>query len=140
VLRRVIAKRDDRYRTCVPLIDLRLAAGRFSEDQEPEFDSWVQIKASRPLQRGMFVAQVAGRSMEPLIPDRAFCLFQRKAPIVRDGMIGDVQLHGFEDPEHGGRHTVKKLAVTTERDPSTGEIRRRTTLVPLNPDFTPMQV
>ncbi|HXH24979.1 MAG TPA: S24 family peptidase, partial [Vicinamibacterales bacterium] len=140
VLRRVIAKRDDRYRTCVPLIDLRIAAGYFGEDQEPEFDSWVQIKASRPLQRGMFVAQVAGRSMQPLIPDGSFCLFHRKVPGVRNGMIAVVQLHGLEDPEHGGRYTVKKLAVTTERDLSTGEMRRRTTLLPLNPEFTPMHV
>ncbi|HXH23608.1 MAG TPA: S24 family peptidase, partial [Vicinamibacterales bacterium] len=140
VLRRVIAKRADRYRTCVPLIDLKIAAGSFGDDQEPEFDSWVEIKASRPLQRGMFVAQVTGRSMEPLIPDGAFCLFQRKAPALRDGMIAAVQLHGLEDPEHGGRYTVKKLAVTTERDPATGEMRRRTVLEPLNPECRPIEV
>jgi len=140
VLRRVIAKRADRYRTCVPLIDLKIAAGSFGDDQEPEFDSWVEIKASGPLQRGMFVAQVTGRSMEPLIPDGAFCLFQRKAPALRDGMIAAVQLHGLEDPEHGGRYTVKKLAVTTERDPATGEMRRRTILEPLNPECRPLVV
>jgi SOS-response transcriptional repressor LexA len=140
VLRRVIAKRADRYQTCVPLIDLKIAAGSFGDDQEPEFDSWVEINASRPLQRGMFVAQVTGRSMEPLIPDGAFCLFQRKAPALRDGMIAAVQLHGLEDPEHGGRYTVKKLAVTTERDPATGEMRRRTILEPLNPECRPIVV
>src|SRR5262249_40310157 len=68
---------EDRYVTCVPLVPLKAAAGAFSDPQHVEDDNWewVAIDSKRRLRPGMFVAQVVGKSMEPVIPDGSYCLF-----------------------------------------------------------------
>lgn len=139
VLRRVTPRHHERYTTCVPRLDLKVAAGDFSDDQRPEFEEWVELNASQTLRKGMFVARVIGRSMEPLIPDGAYCLFQFKAPQLRNDMVGLFQLHSAEDPECGGRFTVNRLRVSTRPDPETG-LARTAVLVPDNPAFAPISV
>ena len=139
VLRRVTPSRDQRYKTCVPRIDLEIAAGDFNDDQLPEFEEWVEVNASQALRKGMFVARVVGQSMEPLIPDGAYCLFRFKVPHLRSEMVGLFQRHSVTDPELGGRFTIKRLKVSTQLDPEEGR-RRVTTLVPENPAFEPIPV
>lgn len=139
VLRRVTPRHHERYTTCVPRLDLKVAAGDFSDDQRPEFEEWVEVNASQTLRKGMFVARVIGRSMEPLIPDGAYCLFQFKAPQLRNDIVGLFQLHRAEDPDSGGRFTVKRLRVSTRPKPETG-LARTAVLVPDNPAFAPISV
>ena len=139
VLRLANPNRNERYTNCVPRLDLKIAAGDFSDDQLPEFEEWVEINTSVPLRKGMFVSQVVGPSMEPLIPDGAYCLFQFKAPQLKNDMIGVFQLHGEEDPETGGSYAVKRLKLSTQRDPDKGA-RRISTLIPENPAFKPIPV
>ena len=63
----------DRYITCVPLVPLKAAAGGFCDPQHMEDDDfeWVAVSSRHPLRKGMFVAQVVGKSMEPAIRDGA---------------------------------------------------------------------
>lgn len=138
VYRRVTPQRNERYEKCVPLLDLKAAAGQFGEEQGPGFKDWVEINSSRSLVKGMFVAEVIGASMEPLIPDGAYCLFQRKQPRLRSDMAGLFQLHDATDAESGGRFTVKTLQLRS----TTGDdgYERSTLLVPENPEFSPIQV
>jgi hypothetical protein len=72
----------------------------------------------------MFVAQVVGHSMDPVIPNGAYCLFQFKAPQLKNDRIGLFQLHTVEDPENGGSFTVKRLKLSTTRDPAGGLLNR----------------
>jgi SOS-response transcriptional repressor LexA len=139
VFRRITPRRDERYTNCVPMLDLKIAAGAFGEDQLPEFQDWVKINTSLKLRKGMFVARVDGRSMEPLIPDGAYCLFQFKAPHLKSDMIGVFQLHGVDDPETGGSFTVKRLKLSTQNDPIDG-MQRVSVLLPENPAFDPIPV
>lgn len=131
-------RREDRYVNCVPSLDLEIAAGAFGDDQRPDFNEWVEINTARPLKKGMFVAKVTGRSMEPLIPDGAYCLFQFKAPQLRNDMVAVFQLHDSEDPESGGHYTVKRLKFS-RRNTADG-ITRIATLLPENPAFQPISV
>jgi hypothetical protein len=68
-----------RYATCLPLIPLQAAAGAFGDPQripeDLEWEQWVAVDLGRKLRRGMFVAQVVGKSMEPPIPDGSYCVF-----------------------------------------------------------------
>ena len=75
--RHVEPQREERYVTCVPLVPLKVAAGAFSDPQHvgDEDFAWTAIETGRRLRPGMFVAQVVGKSMEPAIPDGAYCLF-----------------------------------------------------------------
>ena len=130
---------EDRYVTCVPIIPLKAAAGGFSDPQHIEDDDfeWVAVSSGHPLRKGMFVAQVVGKSMEPAILDGAWCLFRAPVGGTRQGKIVLVQLRDAADPETGQRYTVKryKSEKTKEADSWRHE---KITLKPVNPDFEPI--
>ena len=136
-IRLVQPQPSERYVTCVPLVPLKVAAGAFSDPQhvdEKTFE-WVQIQTKRKLRRGMFVAQVAGESMEPLIPDGSYCLFSAPVTGTRQGKIILVQLRDEVDPETGERYTLKRYESrkTTDR----GSWRHgQIILKPINPAFS----
>lgn len=130
---------DERYVTCVPVIPLKAAAGAFSDPQHVEDDNWdwVAVETNRRLRPGMFVAQVVGKSMEPAIPDGAWCLFAAPVTGTRQGKTVLVQLRDATDPETGQRYTVKRYESEKSKE---GDTWRHTkiTLKPLNRDFAPI--
>jgi len=129
----------ERYVTCVPLVPLKAAAGAFSDPQHIDDDGfeWAAVETKRRLRPGMFVAQVVGKSMEPAIPDGAYCLFAAPVEGTRQGKTVLVQLRDVTDPESGERYTVKRYESEKAQD---GELWRheRITLKPINPDFKPI--
>ena len=139
-LRIVEPRPSERYRTCVPLVPLKAAAGAFGDPQRIDDDdsfAWVAIETTRALHRGMFVAQVVGKSMEPTIADGAYCLFAAPVGGSRQGKTVLVRMQDAADPESGERYTVKRYESEKEGD---GDSWRHTkiTLKPLNPDFEPI--
>ena len=141
-LRLVEPEPDDRYRTCVPFVPLRAAAGAFSETQvEDEYAEfpWVEVDTRHRLREGMFVARVVGKSMEPRIPDGACCLFRGPVGGTRQGMIVLAALRAHRDPETDERWTVKRYA-STKRSEGDSWRHDRITLSPLNPDFEPIEI
>ena len=140
-LRLVEPDSSERYTTCVPLVPLKAAAGAFSDPQQVVDDdfTWVNVETSRHLRRGMFVAQVVGKSMEPLIPDGTYCLFVSPVGGTRQGKTVLVQMRDGSDPESGERYTVKRY----ESEKTGGEDTWRHTkirLKPINPDFEPIEL
>jgi SOS-response transcriptional repressor LexA len=138
---RIVAQpaESDRYVTCVPLVPLKAAAGHFGDPQnvnEEELE-WVEINTKHRLRPGMFVAQVVGRSMEPQIPDGAWCLFASPVTGSRQGRTVLVQLRDATDPETGERYTVKRYESRKVEADGLWQ-HARITLKPLNPDFQPI--
>ena len=135
-LRIVEPRPEDRYVTCVPLVPLKAAAGAFGDPQHIEDDSfeWVTVESRHRLCRGMFVAQVVGESMKPVIPDGAYCLFAAPVEGPRQGKIVLVQLRDSADPETGQRYTVKRYR---SKKATKGDSWRHATITlrPENPDF-----
>jgi type I restriction enzyme R subunit len=130
-----------RYSTCVPMVPLKAAAGAFSDPQsvdESQFD-WIEVDSRRHLRKGMFVAQVVGRSMEPAIPDGSWCLFSAPVEGSRQGRTVLVQLRDDVDPESGERYTVKRYS---SEKAAAGESWRHTRIVlsPHNPEFRPIVI
>jgi hypothetical protein len=125
----------------VPLVPLKAAAGAFSDPQRVEDDGfeWVAVESGHRLRPGMFVAQVLGASMEPQIPDGAYCLFRAPVEGSRQGKIFLVQLRDAADPETGERYTVKRYESEKARD---GDAWRHTSisLKPVNPMFKPIEL
>jgi phage repressor protein C with HTH and peptisase S24 domain len=64
------------FRTHLPRYSLRAAAGRFLDNAEIEEEGWVETPEDLRLTPDMFIAQIAGQSMEPLIPDGSLCVFR----------------------------------------------------------------
>jgi SOS-response transcriptional repressor LexA len=132
---------EERYVTCVPLVPLKAAAGAFSDLQHIEDDNWewVAIDSKRRLRPGLFVAQVVGKSMQPTIPDGAYCLFRAPVSGTRQGKIVLVQLRDSIDPDSGERYTVKRYLSQKATD---GDSWRhvRITLKPINSDFQAIEI
>ncbi|RMH57993.1 MAG: HsdR family type I site-specific deoxyribonuclease [Candidatus Hydrogenedentota bacterium] len=127
----------DKYKTFVPVYNLKAAAGAFGDIQQVEPDGWVEIKTRRRLQPGMFVAQVVGKSMEPLIPDSSYCLFRSPVEGSRQGRVVLAQLLNDVDPECGERYTVKRYR--SEKRETEEEWRHtKVVLEPENSDFDPI--
>ena len=130
------------YVTCVPLVPLQAAAGAFGDPQSVPEESdreWVEVDSARPLRSGMFVAKVVGQSMEPRIPDGAYCLFASPVSGTRQGRTVLVQLRAAVDPESGQRFTVKRYRSEKTEDDS-GWRHVRILLEPANPDFTTIEL
>lgn len=131
---------EDRYVTCVPLVPLKAAAGGFSGQQlvgeDAEFE-WVEVRSRHRLRPGMFVAQVVGRSMEPMISDGSWCLFRGPVEGSRQGKNVLVQLRDATDPETGQHYTVKRYR--SEKKQGTEPWHHgRIALEPANPEFEPI--
>ena len=88
------------YETHLPKYSLRAAAGRFLENEEVIEEGWEEIPQSlrQTLYEDMFVAHIAGHSMEPKIPDGSLCVFRAGVMGSRTGRLvlaEDRSIHGF---------------------------------------------
>ncbi len=128
--RRLLLEEVKPFENCVPLYDLKAAAGRFSNEQQiiewlsghnemgiDEFD-WVELPDTFRYRKGLFVAQVIGESMNRRIPNGAWCLFKLKPEGTRQGKVVLAQHRDITDVDSGGQHyTVKVYNSTKEALP-----------------------
>jgi hypothetical protein len=126
------------FENCVPVLDLRVAAGRFSDTQFAgeaplEDQEWAALPAEFRPASGLFVAQVVGESMNRRIPNGAWCLFRRASPGTRNGRVVVAQHRDFADPDTGGQYTVK-LYESSKRETPDGSWRH--VAIVLRPDST----
>jgi phage repressor protein C with HTH and peptisase S24 domain len=75
------------FRTHLPRYSLQVAAGKFLENDEVTEQGWIEAPPDLRLAPGMFVAQIAGHSMEPLIPDGSLCVFRAGVTGSRAGRL-----------------------------------------------------
>lgn len=76
------------FRTHLPRYSLRAAAGRFLDNEEIVEEGWLEAPESLPhLYPDMFIAGIAGQSMEPIIPDGSLCVFRAGVTGSRTGRL-----------------------------------------------------
>ena len=110
-----------RYAEWLPVYDLQAAASEFGPSVAADCLGWVPTPAGLKADEGHFVAQVFGRSMEPLIPDGSYCVFRRDVVGSRGGKVLLVQHWAIADPETGGSYTVKEYRSLKVEDTDSGE-------------------
>jgi SOS-response transcriptional repressor LexA len=118
--------------THLPRFSLAVAAGKFLESPEVAAEGWEEAPAKLKLTRDMFVARIAGRSMEPKIPDGSLCVFRSGVAGSRQGRLVLVEQLG------GGandRYTVKRYHSEKAPAPDGAWSNERVRLEPLNPEF-----
>jgi SOS-response transcriptional repressor LexA len=118
--------------THLPRYSVAVAAGKFLENREVEAEGWEEAPPGLRLTPEMFVAQIAGRSMEPRIPDGSLCVFRANVTGSRQGRLVLVESQG------GGandRYTVKRYTSVKRQDPGGSWEHERIRLEPLNPEF-----
>lgn len=129
---------DSRVRefvTHLPFYGLRAAATKFGEDSEVSESEieWVRAPENLRLTRDLFVVQVVGRSMEPLIPDGSLAIFRKISPGSRRGKRLLIEELGATDKS--ARFTVKRYTSSKKEAADEAWEHARIRLEPLNPEF-----
>ncbi len=118
--------------THLPRYTLAAAAGKFLDNAEIEQADWEEAPPDLRLTEQMFVATIAGRSMEPKIPDGSSCVFRLGVTGSRDGRLVLVEALGRGAND---RYTVKRYRSEKARAEDGNWSHQRITLEPLNPEF-----
>ena len=95
------------YVNCVPLYDIKVAAGDFSELQNNAETEWIELPKSFKYSRDYFVCKITGESMNQIIPNNSWCLFRKDPGGSRDGKIVLVQHTNIQDSDFGSGFTIK---------------------------------
>jgi SOS-response transcriptional repressor LexA len=141
----VDATRATRWKTCIPVVPMSIAAGGFSTDQDSLFDEsaadWVEWDGMPTPQHGMFVAKITGDSMEPKVPAGSWCLFKPYGGGSRNGRDLVVSNQQLSEAGFPVGLTLKRYRSEKVVDPSTGELRHvRILLEPLNPKYQAIEI
>lgn len=121
------------YVTHFPMYALRAAATKFGEGMSGEVEEWLRAPEGLRLTEDHFAVRVVGRSMEPLIPDGALCLFRANVRGTRQGKR--LLIEKFDENDFSARYTVKRYI---SKKIESGEDEWEHTLIrlePLNPEF-----
>ena len=126
--RRHVPSKVLEFRTHLPRYSLRVAAGKFLENEEVSEQGWVETPEQLRLMPDMFVAEIEGHSMEPRIPHGSWCVFRAGVTGSREGRLvlaEDVDNHAFSVKRYHSEKTVS----------GEGWKHRRIRLESLNPDY-----
>ncbi len=107
------------FENAIPLYDLKVAAGLFSDEQHvdeilrsdapiPVGDyTWIEAPPGVKPSPDLFVAQVVGESMNRRIPNGAYALFRLHPKGTRQGKVVLARHRDIHDADLGGHYTVK---------------------------------
>ena len=116
------------FRTHLPRYSLQVAAGKFLENEEVTEQGWIEAPQDLRLAPDMFVAQIVGQSMEPLIPDGSLCVFRAG---VSGSRVGRLVLAEDREANAFAVKRYKSAKVSTEE----GWRHERIHLESLNPGY-----
>ena len=134
---RHVRPRPLHFQTHLPLYTLRSAAGKFLENAEIESESWVEAPPSLRLTQDMFVAEIQGTSMEPLVHDGDLAVFR----LIQPGSRGGKRVLVEETGLGGNRsYTLKRYVSQKQAYSEDTSERVAITLEPLNPEHEPIKL
>lgn len=96
------------YINSVPLYDISIAAGNFSDLQIHSNFEWIELPFNIMPRKGYFVCKVIGESMNKKISNGSYCLFKQYEGGSRNGKIVLVESTNINDSEFGSGYTVKE--------------------------------
>ena len=134
----------DYWNGCVPLTTFagerrRMAPAEIGLFKARDWSSdWIAWDKMPKIEPGMFVARFRSKSMEPDIPEGAYCLFRPWQGGDRQGKTLFVAHSGIFDPDLGGSFTVRTYDSQRKVDPDGDRKFRLVTLKPKNPSFSPI--
>lgn len=131
------------WENAVPLLDLKIAAGDFSDSQvlDDAAIEWVALPDNIRLQPGYFVAQIQGESMNRRVPNRSWVLFSTEMRGSKQGRMVLVERNEVGDPEESGRYTLK-IYDARKREEADEIVYEQVLLRPdsIDPGFKPIEL
>lgn len=121
------------FLTHLPRYALRSAAGAFGDlNADPNaMEEWVEAPLGLRLSKDMFVCEVYGRSMEPLVPSGSYCVFRKFGAGSRNGKRVLVE----DRAESSTRYTLKIYNSNKQSSEQADWSHQQIQLSPLNPEF-----
>ncbi|WP_460218552.1 DNA/RNA helicase domain-containing protein [Psychroserpens sp. MEBiC05023] len=104
------------YVNSVPLLDLKVAAGEFSDLQLISDYKWIELPEHISAKEDYFVCKIVGESMNKIIPNGSYCLFKKDPGGTRNGKTVIVQHHKIQDKDYGSGFTIKYYQSTKTVD------------------------
>jgi DUF2075 family protein len=139
--RKLPASKAHPYKNCVPLLDLKVAAGFFSKDQQVDWAEleWVQLPDDFKHKEGLFVAQVIGESMNRRVPNGSWCLFREQKGGTKQGKVVLAEHRDISDAEFGAL-TLKVYQSEKAGEEDGGWSHKKIVLQPdsTEPGFVPL--
>lgn len=117
---------------CVPLYDIKVAAGNFSELQQASELEWIELPRQYKPSKDYFVCKVTGESMNKIIPNGSWCLFKRYSGGSREGKIVLVEHHKIHDLDFGSGYTIKAYHSEKEINEDGSWLHKSIVLKPLS--------
>jgi phage repressor protein C with HTH and peptisase S24 domain len=116
------------FRTHLPRYSLRAAAGRFLDNDEIVEEGWIEAPETiQHLYPDMFVAEIVGQSMEPLIPDGSWCVFRAGVTGSRAGRLV------LAEDRAANAYAVKRY--TSDKTEGEGWRHKKIRLESINPGY-----
>lgn len=140
----IVRARDVRpWENAVPVLDLKVAAGDFGDAQSLEDDAveWAALPDHIRILPGMFIAKVAGESMNRRVPNGTWALFRADPGGTRQGRVVLAERSLLGDAEDSGRYTLK-IYDAHKLETADGIEYRSVTLRPDSTDarYTPIEI
>jgi hypothetical protein len=126
---------SERYENYLPVYSLSAVATAFGGEEAVENLGWKRLDGGHKLNKGMFIAKVVGKSMEPTIPDGSYCVFRLEKGGSRGGLPVLVESRQVSDPESFQRFTIKRYKSEKQQFPDGTWLHKKITLSPDNKDF-----
>jgi SOS-response transcriptional repressor LexA len=95
------------FENSIPVYDLKVAAGNFSELQNVNDVKWIELPTQYKPSKELFACKVIGESMNKIIPNGALCLFKKDPGGSRNGKIVLIE-HTSIQEDSGSRYTIKE--------------------------------
>lgn len=94
----------------VPIYDLRVSAGSFSDLQNVNVNDheWIEIPSRFKPSKDLFACKIEGESMNKVIPNGSICLFRKYSAGSRNGKIVLVEYTDKQESEFGSGYTIKE--------------------------------
>jgi DUF2075 family protein len=96
----------------IPIYNIKAAASNFSDPQYFEEFSWAELPMQVSPRKGYFIAQVIGESMNKIIPNGSYCLFEQYSGGSRNGEIVLAECTNIQDGDYGSGYTIKEYNST----------------------------
>lgn len=132
------------FENALPVVNLKFAAGTFNGTTSLDHDEvvWVEPPDFVKPSLGLFIAQVIGESMNRRFPNGSWCLFRMNPGGTRNGKVVVAQHHSIDDPDLGGKYTVKLYRSTKVPTEDGGWRHDQVTLHPdsTDPTFHPLVI
>jgi DUF2075 family protein/SOS-response transcriptional repressor LexA len=123
------------YVNSIPIYDLIVAAGNFSELQTVTDCEWIALPKNYKSSNDLFACKVIGESMNKIIPNGSICMFRKYDGGSRDGKIVLVKHTSIQDADFGSGYTVKEYRSKKETTEDLWS-HKTITLKPLSYDST----